>query len=119
VNTEASNSIHEVIARIAGLLAPFQPDRVILFGSYAWGTPGPDSDLDVYIVLPNERMPESWGEKRAIVEPVEHCLRELRQIVPMDILVHTRAMFRKFVAQDSLFAQRLLKDGKVLYDASN
>jgi len=113
------NSIRGLTARMAELLAPVHPDRVVLFGSYAWGTPGPDSDLDVYIVLPNERMPESWREKRAIAEPVEHCLRELRQIIPMDILVHTRAMFRKFMAQESLFAQKLMKDGKVLYDASN
>ena len=32
----------------------FHPDRIILFGSYAYGTPGPDSDVDLLVVLPFE-----------------------------------------------------------------
>ncbi|TKJ40078.1 hypothetical protein CEE37_10090 [candidate division LCP-89 bacterium B3_LCP] len=32
----------------------FQPERVLLFGSYAYGTPGPDSDVDLLVVLPFE-----------------------------------------------------------------
>ena len=32
----------------------FHPERIILFGSYAYGTPGPDSDMDLLVVLPFE-----------------------------------------------------------------
>jgi len=38
----------ELKARIAAALRPLTPKKVILFGSYAWGTPNPDSDIDLH-----------------------------------------------------------------------
>ena len=34
------------------IVEEFQPDKIILFGSYAFGTPTPDSDVDMLVVLP-------------------------------------------------------------------
>ncbi len=36
------------------IVQEFDPERVILFGSYAYGTPGEDSDVDLLVVLPFE-----------------------------------------------------------------
>ena len=36
------------------IVQDFQPDRIILFGSYAYGNPTPDSDVDILVVLPFE-----------------------------------------------------------------
>ena len=44
-------TITELTARIA---REFRPHRIILFGSYANGSPGPDSDVDLLVVLPFE-----------------------------------------------------------------
>ncbi len=35
----------------------FQPDRIILFGSYAYGQPTSDSDVDLLVILPFEELP--------------------------------------------------------------
>ena len=105
--------------QIVDCLAPLHPDRVVLFGSYASGTPGPDSDLDLYVVTSDERMPVTWSEKQELTAKTRERLRTLRQTIPMDILVHTRAMFRKFTELDSLFARRILNYGVVLYDAQH
>jgi predicted nucleotidyltransferase len=43
--------IEEVAERI---VREFNPERIILFGSHAYGTPGPDSDVDLLVVLPFE-----------------------------------------------------------------
>jgi uncharacterized protein len=43
--------IDELTERIA---SEFHPERIILFGSYAYGQPGPDSDVDLLVVLPFE-----------------------------------------------------------------
>ena len=43
--------IQRLVDRIVAL---FGPERVILFGSYAYGTPGPDSDVDLLVLLPFE-----------------------------------------------------------------
>ena len=45
------DQILELTSQIARL---FQPDRIILFGSYAYGQPGPDSDVDLLVILPFE-----------------------------------------------------------------
>jgi len=41
--------IEDVSGRIA---AEFEPERILLFGSYAWGAPSPDSDVDLLVILP-------------------------------------------------------------------
>jgi uncharacterized protein len=41
------DQLQEIIQR---LVATFQPEQVILFGSHAWGSPTPDSDVDLVIV---------------------------------------------------------------------
>src|SRR5881275_1952406 len=45
------HSIGEMTARI---VQEFQPERIILFGSYAYGTPTADSDVDLLVILPFE-----------------------------------------------------------------
>ena len=42
-----------VIRRYARAIADeFQPDKIILFGSYAYGTPNEDSDVDLLVIMP-------------------------------------------------------------------
>ena len=47
-------------------LMPLNPDKIILFGSYAYGTPNEDSDIDLYIVTNDDFMPKNWNEKMKI-----------------------------------------------------
>ncbi len=43
----------EDISRLSEkIVTEFQPERVILFGSHAYGKPGPDSDVDLLVILP-------------------------------------------------------------------
>ena len=48
-------------------LRPLHLDRIILFGSYAYGTPHKDSDIDLYIVTNDDYIPQSYKEKQALV----------------------------------------------------
>ena len=43
-------------------LQPLNPSKIILFGSFAYGTPNETSDIDLYIVTDNEYMPQNWKE---------------------------------------------------------
>ena len=50
----ATNTIRlsdELETRIRDALAPLYPEKVIPFGSYAWGQPTEDSDIDLYVVM--------------------------------------------------------------------
>jgi predicted nucleotidyltransferase len=44
-------------------LRPLNPEKVILFGSYAYGSPTNESDVDLYIVTKDNYLPSSFSEK--------------------------------------------------------
>jgi predicted nucleotidyltransferase len=102
--------------QIKEALAPLHPDKVILFGSYAWGQPTEDSDIDLYVVTRDDFMPATWREKRDVVRAVSNCMLDLRMRYSIDLLVHTKPMHRKFVEIDSSFAHR--SRSRVLFKAA-
>jgi predicted nucleotidyltransferase len=85
----------------------FRPERVILFGSHARGEGGPDSDVDLLVVMPVS------GAKREKQLEVRRVLRGIR--VPVDVIVTTPEDFewrREVVGTIEYPANR---EGKVLY----
>lgn len=105
---------HEIIER----LKPIHPEKVILFGSYAYGEPNKDSDIDLLVVTQDDFIPQNFAEKMKVTLRVVKLLDALRKQVAMDIIVHTRPMHEKFMALRSMFSKELLKKGIVLYEQS-
>jgi len=70
--------LQEVVRRI---VQEFDPQRVVLFGSYACGEPGPDSDVDLLVVMESDERPAARATR------VSRVLRP--RLFPMDILVRT------------------------------
>ncbi len=101
----------ELETQIKDALKPLRPERVILFGSYAWGRPTEDSDIDLYVVTQDDFTPATWREKRDIVRSVSNCILDLRTQYAIDLLVHTKPMHRKFVEIDSSFARQIMEEG--------
>lgn len=69
--------LREVTAR---LVAALEPERVLLFGSHAWGSPDADSDLDLYIVVADGSEPAHRVARRG-----DLALRGIG--VPVDLVV--------------------------------
>jgi predicted nucleotidyltransferase len=97
--------IQEVSRRIAD---EFHPERILLFGSYAWGAPSPDSDVDLLVILP--------FEGKAVAKSVEMRLK-VRSPFPMDLLVRTPEKIRERLALGDPFIRSILDKGEVLYEA--
>ena len=97
----------EIVERIG----PLSPDKIILFGSYAKGTPNEDSDIDLYVVTNDNFIPQSWQEKNRIYLSVSREIRELRKQVPIDLIVHTKKMHEKFIALNSFFSREINQEG--------
>ena len=99
------------IEELAALIAvSCKPDKIILFGSYAYGNPGEDSDLDLLVVLPFEGRP--IYKSLEILEKVHPCL-------PLDLIVRTPEQLAARLAQHDYFLQEVVGKGKVLYEASH
>lgn len=98
-------------------LKDVEPVKVVMFGSRALGNTHSDSDLDLLVVTRDDYIPQSFAEKMAVHLRVAAALAEVEKMVPLDLIVHTRAMHTRFLALDSLFARQIRKTGKVLYES--
>lgn len=107
------------IPELVEKLKQTQPEKIILFGSYAYGEPSEESDLDILVVTGDEIIPSSFSEKSQIYLRVSRVISDIKKEFPIDLIVHTKAMHRRFVENNSLFARELLLKGKVLYEKNN
>ncbi len=88
----------------------FHPRKVILFGSYAYGRPRADSDVDVLVIMPLEGSP--------VDKSVEIRLK-LQPAFPVDILVRSPAKMAERLAMGDDFIRDILEKGTVLYEATH
>ena len=85
----------------------FQPERIILFGSYATGSPTPDSDVDLLVILP--------FEGKNFTKSLE-ILNRTNPSFPIDLLARTpKDTERRYQEGDPLIREALDR-GKVLYE---
>ena len=111
--SESANSYVPLLLRRLRRLDLF---KVILFGSHAYGVPAEGSDIDLLVVLNRDDYPETWQERSDLYVQVSRAIRDIRQQVPVDLIVHTKAMYKKFVEMDSLFAREIKTNGRILYE---
>jgi predicted nucleotidyltransferase len=97
--------INDIVTRIA---INFNPDKIILFGSYAAGTPNDDSDIDLLIIkdtdLPRQR--RSFDIQKMLIG----------SMIPMDIIVYTNNEFEKEKNEKYSFLNSVIKTSKILYE---
>lgn len=101
-------SLKESIKRY---LLPLDPEKVILFGSYAYGIPGEESDIDLYIVSKEDFLPKNYSENIQHYKKYSRALKSLKQQYPIDIIVHTREMNRRFEEMESSFVREIITKG--------
>lgn len=109
------NATHaEIINRIKKRLMQIHPHRVILFGSHAWGTPDEESDIDLVVVLDDEASPTTFSERMRNVLKVRKCVADINREVPLDLLVYSKAEWRKFIETGSSFSREIREKGQEL-----
>ena len=98
--------IQEFVEKVA---EEFRPQKIILFGSYAYGRPTKDSDVDLLVIMP--------FRGSAHDKAVEIDLR-FRRDFPMDLIVRTPDKVRERVKLGDWFMREIMEKGRVLYDAT-
>ena len=88
------------------IVREFNPEKIILFGSYAYGTPDPDSDVDLLVVLPLTG--KSWRKAAEIRTRV-------RSPFPMDLLVRAPEEMQRRLEEDDPFLREIAERGVVLH----
>lgn len=106
MRTTSEDVLQEITRRLVEL---FQPEQVILFGSYAWGTPTPTSDVDVMVIVSQSNLSDY---ERAVLG--HRCLSGLA--IAKDVIVRTRAEFDFLRDVRASLEYKIAHQGKVLYD---
>jgi predicted nucleotidyltransferase len=101
----------ELPAAVQRIAQALQPEKIILFGSYAYGTPTPDSDVDLLVIM------------KTMASQVERSLAVARllrpRVFPVDILVRTPDEIERALRSGDFFIQEILSRGRVLYERDN
>jgi uncharacterized protein len=90
------------------LVKTYNPIAIYLFGSYAWGTPTEDSDLDLLIVV-DKSDEKSYNRSR----PGQRALFGL--CISKDLIIYTKDEFERISNDVTTLGYKIKKDGKVLY----
>ena len=97
-----------LVELVRRLEAAYQPDRVYLFGSRARGEPGPDSDYDLLLVVPDDAPPDRRQSRLAY-----EALRGTG--VAADVLVCTRTWFDRRRNLKASLPGTVLREGRLLH----
>jgi predicted nucleotidyltransferase len=101
----------ELQDEILNAIEPLNPCKVILFGSYAYGQPHKDSDIDI-LFINNEETYKNFEER---IEMKMQLLKRLRNIdKPIDILAYTKKEWDELVAKNSSFVREINRQGVLL-----
>ena len=95
-------------ALIGRIVEALRPEKIILFGSYAYGEPTPDSDVDLLVILDTDapRAERQWAVSKLL----------LPRPFPVVILVKTPAEIEEAVRSGDFFVREILTQGQVLHE---
>lgn len=101
----AAEQIQKVCQRI---VSEFQPEKIILFGSHAYGRASADSDIDLLVVMPFEGKETQQAIK---------ILNRLNMLAPIDLIVRTSEQVQARLAMGDTFMREIAERGRVIYEA--
>ena len=87
----------------------FRPERIILFGSHAYGQPNADSDVDLVVVMPARNQLDQAAKIRLAV----------RAPFAMDLIVRTPKKIEQGIKDRDSFTLEILSKGKIIYEVNN
>jgi len=97
----------EIVEKTKTIIRRFDPEKIILFGSYAFGNSGSESDLDLLIIMNTDK--PSWEKSIEVTLALKHTF-------PIDILVKTPEEIDNRIIAGDFFLSHILENGKVLYE---
>src|SRR2546426_3615682 len=87
----------------------FQPDKIILFGSYAYGTPHADSDVDILVIMPaRNELDQAFKIHSTLLPPF-----------PLDIIVLKPKNLKWRLQEGDSFLREIVSKGKLLYESAD
>jgi uncharacterized protein len=94
-------------AAVEKIVRELNPEKIILFGSYAYGNPTPDSDVDLLVI---------WNTTKSRRDRILDVSRLLYpRSFPVDIIVKTPEELKQEL-KTNFFIREIVNKGKVIYE---
>jgi len=110
---------NDIIFQIGSLLEHLNVNKVILFGSWSRGNQSDYSDIDLLVVTNDNFIFESFSQKMEVKLKIANALNPLRKFADIDLIVHTKPMYDKFIMMNSGFKKEIFNSGSVIYEKHN
>jgi uncharacterized protein len=105
MHPSTQNMLSEITNR---LVKEFHPEKIYLFGSYAWGQPDDDSDIDLLVVIESSQLSPVQRASKAY-----RCLRGTK--IPVDVLVKTISEINLLHRVHASLISTILDEGTLIY----
>lgn len=90
------------------IVKEYKPEKIMLFGSYAWGKPHPDSDVDLFVM------------KRTNDSVIERHKRVGRLLfgcgIPIDVLIYTPSQVKRRLEMGDFLMRDIMFKGRLIYE---
>jgi len=98
--------LRSIVKKIAEAVSP---EKIVLFGSYAWGNPDKNSDMDILVVA--NMKGKRWDRSGYILS----LLEKENEAIPLDIIVYTQMELELLTKHRISFIRKIMDKGKLLY----
>ena len=102
VSQDEINDVVDIIVKNS------KPEKVILFGSYAYGEPNEDSDVDLLVIK------DTNTDRYHRTRELRKHLRGIK--IPIDIIVYTKSEVEEWKDTETAFITQIMRNGRVLYE---
>lgn len=107
---KSNKDVRKIIQKISEKIQKeYQPKKIILFGSYAWGRPDKNSDIDLFIV----KKTKTRHIDRSV--EVREILDEENGLFALDPIIYTPEELRQRIRIGDDFIKKIVTKGVVLY----
>jgi predicted nucleotidyltransferase len=107
-----STPVMEVLPAVVDrIVEALDPEKIILFGSYAYGEPTPDSDVDLLVIMETEAPP--------VERSVTVSLLLWPRPFPVDIIVKRPDEIKRAIEKGDFFIEEIVAKGRIFYERSH
>jgi len=97
----------EIKKIVKQIVKKYKPEKIILFGSFAYGKPKPSSDVDFLIIK---------NTKKKKVERIKDVLMQIKSNLPVEPLIYNPKEVQNRLSLGDFFFQDIVNKGKVVYE---
>jgi len=112
-------NIDTVLNSLVAMLKPSDPQKIVLFGSYAAGNQNENSDVDIMVILDNDHVSKTHTERLNKKISVRKLVLEINRKIPLDILVYSKEELNIIKERGNYFIDEIERTGKVIYEKAD